>query len=380
MRRTAAGLCVLGGAGLVFVAVARTWLPVPDGGGAADSWQVADVSPTADYRSEYPLVRDRGVFALRREGSRQHVVCIEKFTGNVLWKSDLSLRECRLAADDRRVYVLARTNGLEWRCAALEAQTGKTVWSYDDHRATPQAPSPLTVLPAGVCWARQGELVLQDCETGDRKWSASPGTHAMLSAPVEHDGTIFAASRSKLYALSARTGDCLWHRTLANDSAVSAPLAPFLKTCAGKLLVASRRATGGGLLQCVDPQTRNVLWMRETPAPINLHADTDRVYLRSQALAAYDARTGTVLWKAKVGGCGPVAFQDGRVYLADPKGRYGLLALNARSGKPVWRHATVASCGGIVINGKIGFVSGSDGCLHAFVLGTETKDRARQYL
>jgi outer membrane protein assembly factor BamB len=380
VRRTAAGLGVLGAVGFMFLAVAKIWLPAPDDVGASDSWQVADVSPTADHRSEYPLVRDRGVFAVRRDGGRQHVVCIEKLTGNVLWKSGLSFQECRLAADERRVYVLARMSAAEWLCAALEAQSGKTVWSRDDPRATPQAPSTLTVMPSGVCWTRKGELVLQDCETGDLNWSASVGANETLSAPVEHNGTVFAASRSKLYALSSGTGDRLWHRTLANDSAVFAPLTPFLKTAAGKLLVASRHAAGGGLLQCVDPDTKDVLWTRETPAPINLHADADRVYLRSEALAAYDVRTGSVLWKAKVGGCGPVAFQDGRVYLADPKGRYGLLALDARSGKPVWRHSTVASCGGIVINGETGFVSGSDGRLHAVVLGAERKGRGRGYL
>jgi len=57
-----------------------------------------------------------------------------------------------------------------------------------------------------------------------------------------------------------------------------------------------------------------------------------------------------------------------------------LLALEARSGKPVWRHSTVASCGGIVINGETGFVSGSDGRLHAVALAIEKKGRGSQYL
>jgi len=380
LRRTTAGLGVLGVAGLAFVAMTGLWTSAPNDDGATDSWQVEDVSPTADNRSEYPLVRGCGVFALRREGDRQHVVCIEKLTGHVLWKSELKFHECRLAADERRVYALARADGADWLCAALEARSGETIWSRGDDRANPHPPSMLSVTPAGVCWTRKGELVLRDCETGDLKWSASLGANEILSATVEQDGTVFAASRSKLYALHSDTGRCLWSRTLANDSAAFAPFPPFLKASAGKLLVASRRAAGGGLLQCVDPGTRDVLWTRETPAPINLHADADRVYLRSQALAAYETRTGTPLWTAKVGGCGPLAFQDGRVYLADPKGRYSLLALDARSGKPVWRHSTVASCGGIVINGETGFVSGSDGRLHAVALATERKGRGRQYL
>lgn len=380
LRRTAIGLGALAATGLVFMVVARTWLPVVDERGASDSWQLADVSLSADNRSEYPLVRGQRVFAVRCEGVRQHVVCIGKLTGNVFWESKLQFQECRLAADEHRVYVLARANGAEWLCVALEAASGKMLWSRADDLPTTQPPLTLTVMQAGVCWTRKGGLVLRDCETGDSKWRASLGANETLSTPVEHRGVVFTASRSKLYALNSGTGDCLWSRALANNSAVFAPLPPFLKASADKLFVAFRKAIAGGVLQCVDPNTQEVLWTRETPVPINLDVDAEHVYLRSQALGAYDVRTGTLRWTANVGGCGPLAFQDGRVYLADPKGRYSLLALDARLGKPVWRHSTVASCGGIVISGKIGFVSGNDGRLHAVVLGAEIKGGIRQYL
>ena len=197
---------------------------------------------------------------------------------------------------------------------------------------------------------------------------------------MEHEGVIFTASRSKLYAFAATTGSQLWTLAIGSDKPLFASQPPFLKTSGGKLFVASRRTAAGGLLRCVDPATRNVLWMRETPAPINLHADAERLYVRSHSLGAYDLRSGTLLWSANVGGCGPLTLRNGRVYLTDPKGNHTLLALDARRGKPVWGHSTVASCGGIVINGGIALVSGNDGRLQALVLGGKTKAHGRQYM
>ncbi|MCX6909843.1 MAG: PQQ-binding-like beta-propeller repeat protein [Verrucomicrobia bacterium] len=380
LRRMALGVGALAATGVVFMAVARTWPFGTEGRGATDSWQLADVSLSADNRSEYPLVRGRRVFAVRGQGDRQRVVCIEKLTGAVLWESGLHFQECRLAADERRVYVLARPDGTAWRCAALEAAGGKMLWSRDEELLSKQPPLTLAVVPGGVCWVRKGELVLRDCETGAPKWRASFNANEILSTPVEHRVTIFIASRSKLHAVNAATGEHLWSRALAGNAVVLAPLPPFLKASDGRLLIAFRGGTARGVLQCVDPDTHDVLWTRETPVPVNLDADAEHVYLRSQALGAYDTRTGALLWTANVGGCGPLAFDDGRVYLADPKSRYSLLALDARMGKPVWRRSAVVSCGGIVVSGKIGFVSGNDGRLRAVVLDAGRKSGVGQYL
>ncbi|MBI5684694.1 MAG: PQQ-binding-like beta-propeller repeat protein [Verrucomicrobia bacterium] len=367
-RRSALRLGALAATSIAFMAVAGKWLLEPKGRSASDSWQLADVSLSADNRSEYPLVRNQRVFAVRGHGDRQRIVCIEKLTGTVLWESGLQFQECRLAADERRVYVLARPDGTTWQCAALESASGKTLWSRADELFTVQPPLTLAVVPGGVCWVRKGELVLRDCETGAPKWRASFAANETLSTPVEHGGAVFTASRNKLYAVSTATGDHLWSRALTDNAVVYAPLPPFLKASDGRLLIAFRAGTTRGVLQCVDSNTHDVLWTRETPVPVNLDADAEHVYLRSQALGAYDARTGALLWTANVGGCGPLAFDDGRVYLADPKSHYSLLALDARAGKPVWRRSAVASCGGIVVSGKIGFVSGNDGRLRAVVL------------
>lgn len=379
-RRKALRLGAWAATSIAFMAVAGKWLLEPNGRSANDSWQLADVSLSADNHSEYPLVRGQRVFAVRGHGDRQRVVCIEKLTGAVLWESGLQFQECRLAADEHRVYVLARADGAAWQCAALEAASGKMLWSRGDDVSATQPPLTFTVLRSGVCSTRQGGLVLLDSETGEPKWHAAFGAHEVVSAPVEHGGMFFTASRGRLYAFNSGTGQRFWSRALANNAVAFAPLPPLLRSSAGRLLVAFRKSIAGGVLQCLDPNTQEVLWSRETSAPVNLDADAEHVYLRSQALAAYDARTGALLWTANVGGCGPLAFDDGRVYLADPKSRYSLLALDARAGKPVWRRSAVASCGGIVVSGKIGFVSGNDGRLRAVVLEGGRKGGAGQYL
>lgn len=371
LRRSAAALGAMAAAGLVWAVVAGNRPPA-----AADSWQLADVSLSADNRSEYPLVRGQRVFAVRHRDGAQRVVCIGKLTGGVLWENASPFQECRLAADERRVYVLGRNDSTEWQCSALDAASGKLLWSRTDKLSAARPPLTFTVLRAGVCSTRQGALVLRDGETGETKWRATFAANEVVSAPVEHGGEVFTASRSRLYALDSNTGERLWSRALEENPIAFAPLPPMLRASSGRLVVAFRRAITGGVLQCVDPGTREILWTRETSVPINLDANAEHVYLRSQTLAAYDARTGAPLWTANVGGCGPLAVDDGRVYLADPKGRFSLLALDARAGKPVWRRSTVASCGGIVISGKVGFVSGADGRLRAVVLDSGRKRSA----
>jgi outer membrane protein assembly factor BamB len=93
-----------------------------------------------------------------------------------------------------------------------------------------------------------------------------------------------------------------------------------------------------------------------------------RLYARSRELDALDAVTGRALWSVPIGGCGGLSFDEGTVYAVDADSRGRMVALDDRTGRPLWHRDLAGSCNGIVVSGGMGFLSGNNGRLHAVFL------------
>ena len=101
-------------------------------------WQIHEISSETGVSTDYPLARGKGIFVVHGQGDHQHIACITRRTGAVVWTNALNFSKCRLAADDQRVYVLANRPGGDWICAALSARNGAMLWSQ-----------PASEIPAG---------------------------------------------------------------------------------------------------------------------------------------------------------------------------------------------------------------------------------------
>ena len=335
-------------------------------------WEFRDVTPIVGACHKYPLISGKNVYVVRGAGRKQHVACLNKHSGELAWESDLTFSTCRLTADDRRLYILAKHHGQTWTCTALHAKDGRPLWSRTDETTPGTAPSIPTLLQDGLCWSVDRNLVCRDRESGDLRWQVSLNTRGCLSSPIENEQTVFVASVNELYALEPADGTVLWTCRFSHSSAGGRFLRPILAGGPGRIVVAAGKARGPGGLWCVATDTRELLWRRDIHVPSRLQMEKEHVLVRSGGLYAFNAVTGSVMWSALVDGCGFVSFADDRIYAVAGEDRARLVTFNRRSGGEIGNLPVMASCNGIVVSGGMGFMSGNDGRLRAIPLPGST--------
>jgi hypothetical protein len=177
---------------------------------------------------------------------------------------------------DRKVFVGTLRGVLH----ALDAETGKDVWSFPAGGAILQS----------AAWAggkvfvgsASGGVYALESATGKPAWEVQTGS-AVWNAPLVHEGVVYIGSRDqRLYALAAETGKVLW-----------------------------TGATDGPLLG--------------SPA---LDAGRNRVYIGAEDMRVYafDAKTGEQLWRSEklpgvsLRGYHPVVAPDGSVLVTTAPG------------------------------------------------------------
>ncbi|MBN2505660.1 MAG: PQQ-like beta-propeller repeat protein [Verrucomicrobia bacterium] len=331
------------------------------------AWQLRDIRASPGICADYPLAQGELLVVIRAAGNRQHLAGVDRGSGLLRWSNEIDFAQCRLAADRDRVYVLGATPGGAWRCAAFKTRTGVPLWNEPIPGQRGGAPSTLTLLPGGLGWTDGGRVVVLARDTGRVRWHRTVDSSRWLSAPVAHGGTLWVASPERLHAIRPDTGDLRWSQTLAVPAA-SGFSRPLLTAGRGRIYCAARRREGAGTVWCASAETGRIVWTRNTGVPLKLALQGGWVFVRSEGLSAFDARTGHMHWRVPVGGCGSISFSHDRIYLVDARQRGRVMALDRRTGRSVWSRPLTASCNGIVVCGPMAFLSGNNRTLYAFPL------------
>ncbi|MFC1497480.1 PQQ-binding-like beta-propeller repeat protein [Verrucomicrobiota bacterium] len=328
-------------------------------------WQLSEIAHEAGMKSDYPVVRGKKVFVLRNNGTEQKIACVDKHNGEIIWESDFSVRDCRLNADDKRVYALVSRTRRDWICIALDSQSGAEVWRYQLPK-TSSAPSSIVAVDKNICWNRGNKLICRDAETGRQRWSKSFDSNKILSEPVKNSGSIYIASAKVLYNVNPESGDVIWFRHYSDHS--GSFIKPILKTVEERICIAQRVNPAKGVLFCMSAKDGAALWNRETSVPLNVQVAQGKICIRSNNLQTFDIKNGSLLWTAPVGGCGPVTFNDDRIYVVDKEEHAQILAFNNETGIQISRRPLAGSCAGLVVSGKMGFLSANNRTLYAIVM------------
>ncbi|MEM2869562.1 MAG: PQQ-binding-like beta-propeller repeat protein [Thermoplasmata archaeon] len=310
---------------------------------------------------------------------------------NVLWFTDLSNGpiDTTPAVADGRVFV--STGGIyNWSTMAydapphlyaLDAATGRVIWSVETTAAGWQVSSPAVRGGRVFIGTTDGKVMSFSSGTGERLWSfkTAPSATGITSSPVATGEALYAASGDgRLYALSL-DGEELWSFELGGPAYMCTPALSEDRIFAGsdagvvwcvgvngspvwnftvegkiraspvvsgkRVYIVSTIYSGweatGGRLYCLDAANGRSLW----PSPLELNASTatptvarGTIYLGTASGVLGVDESGRILWE--VPSSGPVQASpstDGRmVYFAENCRNGTLRAVNSSTGAPAW--------------------------------------------
>src|SRR5690606_17770032 len=108
------------------------------------------------------------------------------------------------SSDGMRVYAGARDGTV----AALEAETGRVVWSVDTDLPLSAGPAYGSGLLA--VGTSSGQLLLLDAETGEQRWSRAVGSEVLAPPAVTANVIALRTVDGRLRGFSTTTGNELW--------------------------------------------------------------------------------------------------------------------------------------------------------------------------
>ena len=269
-----------------------------------------------------------------RESARGFVVAMDQKTGRVRWRFDTGSVESSPLIVGRTLYVGAWDHNVY----ALDARTGAVRWRYD----TGAEINGSAAYSDGLVYigTNGGHLYALDARTGRLRWRASSFARFgrreyFYATPAVAYGRVYAGNTDgTLYAFGAKTGNLLWAQS-AGSYVYSAAAVWRNRVYVG---------TYDGYFSAFDAATGDRIWRWEAPSAIH-GAPTvmaGLVYFSTtygvatpraqrsikdgnRGTYALDARTGRLVWRLRnVGQYAPIAADETRVYLTGATRVYGL--------------------------------------------------------
>lgn len=290
---------------------------------------------------------------------------IDAATGQEAWRKHRPAIGLAYAAGDGAVAGFA-SGSADAALSALDAKTGKPLWTYDLGAMTPLAGYWL-LYANGLLYAQTAQpgLVALNMRTGHRAWSAGLAGPFPARWLAEGSGVIYTSTGDgRLLAMDAATGVSLW--TVTTRPGLGALVAVNDVVCG----LANERA------YAFDSATGEPLWnsglgnnylVRAAVADDTVFFIEDPADGGPFLIWALDASTGARAWTR-----GPTRGQrlltlntDGdTLYLGMTDGT--LLALAAATGKTRWSQRLGAPIQRIVAADEAVYAAGADGVVHAF--------------
>jgi len=235
--------------------------------------------------------------------------CLDTATDKVLWKrEDLRCRHYRGPSSSPVLFenlLILTFDGADLQyVAALDKQTGQTVWKTD----------------RSVMWNDENDPGQMAKEGDHRKAHSTP-----LIATVSGKPEIFSTGAKAAYAYDPRTGKEIWRIRYADWSTAPRPLydggLAYIVTGLNKLELWAVKTDGAGDLTDTDVVWKLKSHVPRYASPILVDGLLYMVADESFVTCA-DAATGQTVWTERIGGkyaASPI-YADGRLYFFSQEG------------------------------------------------------------
>ena len=347
----------------------RTW--------RVDSRDQLEYPPSVAYGNVY-IAQQKGLFfavngktgkpVFKTKNYRRCAASSPTINKGVVYQSYMHFSPCPQGADNPNGFL-----------EAMDAETGRTKWRY---WTKPVESSPL--LRNGILYigSWDGNVHAISQKTGRAVWKYQIGAKVNTSAAYS-GGRIFIGNQSgTLYALNARTGRLAWKAGQATEFFYATPAVAY-----GRVFIGST----DGTMYAYGQRSGKLLWAKRLGTYIYSSAALyDRkVYAGTYdgKLFALDAATGDVRWRREMPSAvhGPPTVMAGLVYASTcsscgseaaryvKMGRDSTTAMDARSGRTVWRNNAGKYASPVVADRKRVYLTG-----RSYLYALEPRERAKK--
>ena len=336
--------------------------PARTGISAETAWDDAFASPKIAWKAEVGIgfssfsVAGGRVYSIGWADDQEHVVALDLESGKVLWKHSYASEigdkyfeggPCSTpTVDGDRVYVMGRWGEL----FALEAATGKVIWSKDLRKETKVrtpdwgfAGSPLVL--GNLIVLNMGEAGLAVEKTAGRIAWRSGDQEAGYSTPLPFSrggvDYLLVSSGKHWIAVEPRNGKEAWripwvtmYGVNAADPIVIGDLL-FVTSAYGKGCGAFKMGAGAP----VEVWTSKVLSIQMSP-PVLIHGHlygVDGMGGKPSALKCVEPTTGEEKWSVSGLGCGTLSAAGGKLIVLSEKGELVVAPASPAGFKPTAR-------------------------------------------
>lgn len=338
------------------------------------------VVETGNYIEFPPAVAGGRVFVANQHG---HFLAIRAATGKVAWRKRLG--RCVAsgpAVSGGLVYLGVMTpkpcRRFDNRASqpggviAVNAKTGRVHWRF---QAAPVESSPLIVGNLVFVGSWNGRIYALNKRTGAVRWSFDAGEEVNSSGAFA-DGTVyFGGDGGTLFALNAWTGTLKWRGSSYSRFGRREQFYPTPVVAYGRVFAANV----DGTVYAFGAESGRLLWARSAGTYLYTSPAVwrNRVYVGSYdgRFTALNAATGDIAWRWEAPGAihGAPTVMAGLVYFSTTSsglatsraqryikaGARGTYALDARTGKPVWRRPEIGQYSPIVADETHVYLSGA---------------------
>jgi outer membrane protein assembly factor BamB len=315
-------------------------------------------------------------------------------TGKVLWKKDFRRCIAAAAAVTGEVVYAAIQNPLPCERTNLEAQTGlvtamdaktgRVRWRFDTGAVES---SPLVVGNLIYFGSWNHRVYALDRRTGKVRWSYDTG-EVVTSSAAYSDGTIYIGGNDgHLFALDAWTGKLRWRASSFSRFGSREYFYVTPTVAYGRVYMGN----ADGTVYAFGAKSGDLLWAQRAGTYVYTAAAVwnRRVFVGTYdgRFMALDAATGDILWRWEAPGAihGAPTVMAGLVYFSTlpdeiaprakryvKRGKRGTYALDARTGKLVWKWPGQGLYSPIVADESRVYLTGS-----TRVLGLRPRKKAR---
>jgi len=244
------------------------------------------------------------------------------------------------AALDEHVFTADR----DGRTMAIDASTGKVVWSERDKKRRISG-GPGVGEGKVYVGTSEAQVVARDAQSGKKQWIAEVSSE-VLAAPVAAEGVVAVRTGDgKLYALDAESGHEKWVFDRTIPTLTLRGTAPAV--IYGGMVIAG---FDNGRMTALDLETGKELWETRLAEPtgrselerlVDIDAEPvirdDTAYIDSfqGRVAAVSLSDGSLEWTRDISSYNEVAVDDENVYVSDERGY--VWALSRADGSSVWQ-------------------------------------------